>query len=57
MKGGILQINDLFADAPQMKFSAKAFELKETDLIKRPFELVLNHANQRRWPKLGWKMV
>lgn len=53
VKGGILQINDLFADAPQMKFSAKAFELKETDLIKRPFELVLNHANQRTVAEVG----
>ena len=47
VKDGILQINDLFADMPQMKFSAKSFDLKETDLIKRPFELVLNHANRK----------
>lgn len=50
---GILHIDDLFANTPQMKFSTKAFKLKETDLIKRPFELVLNHEGQNTIAELG----
>lgn len=53
VKDGILQIDDLFAPESRMRFSAKSFDLKETDLIKRPFELVLNYADQKTLAEIG----